>query len=124
MVNSNSIVMPYITERVKHEQQVSQIPETLSNTVGIFTIAKGTFIAGGPWKIATDSVAEIRHEGSNFIAVHYDVDEYGIGNSSEEAVADLLISLIDYRTSLEKRENKLAAKERSDLDRLKRLLQR
>ena len=92
--------------------------------VGIATIPKGTIIGGGPWKTRLVSVAELRREGSKIVATNYNVDEYGIGDSSEEALADLLVSLVDYRASLEKRENRLAAKEQSDLAWLKTLLEK
>jgi hypothetical protein len=122
---TNVIVLPPFTVTVEHKvEETFGGVEVVSVEVGIATIHKGTLIGGGPWKTGLDSVAELRREGSKIVAMYYNVDEYGIGDSSEEALADLLVSLVDYRASLEKRENRLAAKEQSDLASLKTLLEK
>lgn len=119
-----SVLPPPTTEVIRHEVEASCIEETFSVQVSIATIPEGTIIGTGPWKTRRESVAEVRLEGSGIVAMHYDVDEYGIGQSTREALADLLVSLVDYRSSLEKREKRLAAKEQADLALLRVLLQR
>jgi len=119
-----SVLPPPTTEIVKHEVEVSGTDETFSVQVSIASIPKETIIGSGPWKTRLDSVAEVKLEGSSIVAMRYDVDEYGIGQSTREALADLLVSLVDYRLSLEKREKKLAAKEQADLALLRVLLER
>ena len=115
---------PPVTQTVKHEVEAFGTGEAVSVQVGVINIPKGTVIGDGPWKTSLDSVAEVRLEGSSIVATHHDVDEYGIGQNTQEALADLLISLSDYRASLEKREKRLAAKEQEDLALLRILLER
>lgn len=112
------------TVGVEHKVEACGMDEAFSVEVGIVQIPKDTIIGGGPWKIKLDSVAELRREGSDIVVIHYDVDEYGIGKTPEEAVADLLVSLVDYRASLEKREKRLAAEGQADLALLRGLLER
>lgn len=119
-----SVIPRSETDAVEHKVEPSGTYDTFSVGVGVRTIPKGTLIGGGPWKIRLDSVAELRREGSSIVAIHYDVDEYGIGETAEEALADLLTSLVDYRAFLERRGKRLAAKEQSDLARLRMLLER
>jgi hypothetical protein len=52
------------------------------------------------------------------------VAEYGVGESMDEALVDLLTSLSDYRESLEKREDRLGPPAAADLDKLRKLVQR
>ena len=113
-----------ISERPIESKQVS-VPgaDQYTREVSVVTIKPGTPAGSGPWKTSRHSVAELRREGSKIIAVHYDIDEYGIGETSEEALADLLTSLAEYRASLEKRKGELAPKELNELQRLNELLQ-
>lgn len=119
-----SILPHSITDKLQHDVRVSGTPEVSPLVVGIAPIPKGTVIGDGFWRLGLDLIVEIRREGSNIVAIDHSVDEYGVGKSSEEALADLLLSLVDYRLSLEKRENRLAAKERGDLTQLRRSLER
>lgn len=124
MSTYTSIIPRSETYMVEHKVEVFGTHEAFLFEVGIATIPKGTLIGGGPWKIRLDSVAELRREGSSIVAIHYNVDEYGIGETAEEALLDLLTSLVDYRAFLEKRGKRLAAKEQSDLAQLRTLLER
>lgn len=58
------------------------------------------------------------------VATCASVQEYGIGETVESAIEDLLTSLSDYRESLEAREEKLAESEANDLAELRRLIRR
>ena len=60
------------------------------------------------WEMACDLPVEIRVTDAATLAVVCLTDEeYGAGASPEDAVADLLTSLSEYRESLEERETRL-----------------
>ena len=61
-----------------------------------------------------ESVATIWLEG---------IAEYGTGAGDSEAISDLVVSLGEYRKSLEKRERKLGDSARKELDCLVRLIE-
>lgn len=110
---------------VEHNKvEIAGTGEQLSSAVSVVPIPKGTLIGNGPWKTRLDIFTEVRQEGTTFSAICYDTDEYGIGKTQAEALADLLTSLVDYRSWLEKRENRLGEKERNELARLRELLER
>jgi hypothetical protein len=68
-------------------------------------------------------MAEISTSGREVMASTYlEIAEYGVGASLEDAVADLLTSLSDYRESLEKREDRLGPPAVDDLERLRKLI--
>lgn len=91
--------------------------------LGIQVILRGTSLKDSPWRLASDLVVEVKMTGSAIVAIHHGVDEYGIGDTVDAAIEDLLTSLADYRLSLEKREDRLADKPRRDLDTLRKLLE-
>ena len=75
------------------------------------------------WELAADLLVEVNTSREEVLAVTYlAVQEYGIGDSFESAITDLLTSLSDYYQSLESREAKLAPSSVEDLEALKRLL--
>jgi len=74
--------------------------------------------------LQADLVAEVRFETDKYVVVDYQVDEYGISDSWQEAEQDLLDSLVDYLTSLEKRENRLGDRELHNLQLLRNMLAR
>ena len=60
----------------------------------------------GNWELAGDLVVEVQTCQEEVLAIAHQltVEEYGAGASLEEAVRDLLTSLLDYRESLEERD--------------------
>ena len=98
-------------------------PLQLVSTIGVLTIPRERVIKRS-YILQVDLVAEVRFESDKYVAVDYQVDEYGIGDSSQEAEQDLLDSLVDYLTSLEKRENRLRDRERRYLQGLRNILRR
>jgi len=95
----------------------------LVSTIGVLTIPRERVIKHN-YILQVDLVAEVRVESDKYVVVDYAVDEYGIGDSSQEAEQDLLDSLVDYLTSLEKRENRLGDRERRYLQELKNILRK
>lgn len=79
----------------------------LSQTLGVLFILQNTNIEGTSWKLGEDLIFLLSHQGCQVIAQAYQLDEYGIGSSLQEAIGDLLTSLVDYRESLEKRAGQL-----------------
>lgn len=93
----------------------------LNSTIGMLTIFSGVVI-DDHYKLASDLIAEVKVENGNYIVFDYQVGEYGIGNSLEEAGQDLLYSIVDYLASLEKRELRLADGELRNLQLLRHML--
>lgn len=86
-----------------------QTPAVRSSTVGIYTIPLGTLLGDSAWKLKAALVVDIRRDDLRYVAIHHSVDEYGIGATPAEAESDLLTSLVDYRASLERRQDTLAS---------------
>lgn len=101
------------------EKYESAVP--LTSTIGMLTIFGGVVI-DDHYNLASDLIAEVRVENDNYVVFDYQVGEYGIGNSLEEAGQDLLYSLVDYLASLEKRELRLADGELRNLQLLRDML--
>ena len=78
----------------------------------------------GGWELAGDLVVEIQTSGEEVLAVAHQltIEEYGAGASLKEAVQDLLISLSEYRESLEEREANLGAPAVADLAKLRGII--
>ena len=75
------------------------------------------------WELTTDLHVEVSNPQEEIVAVAcLDLQEYGLGDSLESAITDLLTSLSDYCQSLESRESKLAPSASEDLTVLRRLL--
>jgi len=91
------------------------------STIGMLTIPRGKVIKRN-YMLQADMVAEVRFESDKYVVVDYQVDEYGIGDSRQEAEQDLLDSLVDFLTSLERRENRLGDRERRYLEVLRNIL--
>lgn len=78
---------------------------------------------GDFWELSTDLLVEVNTSRENVVAVTYlTVQEYGIGDSFESAIQDLLTSLSDYYQSLESREANLAPSAIEDLHTLRYLI--
>ncbi len=93
----------------------------LISTIGMLTIGKGAHITD-EYNLKESLVAEVKLEEDKYVVVEYMVDEYGIGESLEEAQNDLFNSLADYLNSLEKREARLGDRERQNLQVLRNML--
>lgn len=75
------------------------------------------------WELAEDLHIEVNILPEEMVAVNrLTVQEYGIGDSCESAIQDLLASLSDYYQSLESREATLAPPAIRDLELLRRLV--
>ncbi len=95
----------------------------LVSTIGMLTVPKDIVI-NDRYKLGAGLTAEVKIEDDKYVVVDYRVDEYGIGDSPQEAQQDLLDSLVDYLVSLERRENRLGDKERLNLQVLRTILAR
>ena len=111
--NSSGILNPEVGD--SHHIQV------VPSGGGLFLVTRGRSWKG--WELTTDLLVEIAASEQEVLATTYlAIAEYGIGESLEEAVADLLTSLSDYRESLEKREDRLGPPAVDDLERLRKLI--
>jgi len=86
----------------------------LISTIGMLTVPKDTSITS-QHVLQVDLIAIVKVEDDKYVIVDHQVDEYGIGDSFQEAQQDLFESLIDYRISLERREDRLGDRERLNL---------
>ena len=66
-------------------------------------IPQDTPVQGTGWMLATDLRVDLEYGPSGVTAWSPAVDDYGHGASSSEAVHNLLLSLVDFRESLERR---------------------
>ncbi|MBI4312768.1 MAG: hypothetical protein HY681_13455 [Chloroflexi bacterium] len=79
------------------------------------------------WRLTGGGLATEVHETSDTVtAITWleGVEEYGIGPQKDKAIRDLIISLGEYRESLEEREEQLGPTALSHLALLRRLIQR
>ena len=85
--------------------------------------AAATIGASG-WQLARELAVELEYADGYVIATSPWVDEYGYGDTKESALADLLLSLLELRQSLERQkgESQLSAELLSTLDKLNTLL--
>jgi len=119
------------TTLIPYDTGVSPVPRREENgtpiestgTIGMLTVFKDTVINDN-YMLQMDLIAEVRIENDKYVVVDHQVNEYGIGNSREEAQQDLLDSLVDYLASLEKRERRLADRELHNLQLLRNMLAR
>ena len=121
LIHYDTVELPKTSIEDGGTQIRSQI--RLISTIGMLTVLKGAVLRGG-YKLNADLIAEVRVEDDRYVVVEYKVDEYGIGDSMHDAQQDLLDSLVDYITSLERRENRLGDRERDNLQVLRNILTR
>lgn len=107
-----------MTSREKEGTQVQLI-----STIGILRLSKDTVISSD-YRLQNELTAEVKIENGKYVVLDYQVDEYGLGDTLEEAQQDLLDSLVDYLASLEKREHRLADRELHKLQLLRNMLAR
>jgi hypothetical protein len=115
---------PYDTKGAPESfPELKQTEVHLVSTYGMLTIPDGR-VTKCNYILQRDLVAEVRFETDKYVAVDYQVDEYGIGDSWQEAEQDLLDSLVDYLTSLERRENRLSDRESRYLQALRNIIKK
>ena len=70
----------------------------------------GIAIGASGWQLALDLGVDLEYTDRYVIAANSWVDEYGYGDTKESAIANLLLSLLDLRQSLERqqRESRLS----------------
>ena len=93
----------------------------LISTIGVLTVKEGARITD-EYKLKETLIAIVKLEDENYIVAENRTDEYGVGESMEEAQQDLFNSLVDYLHSLEKREERLGDRERDNLQVLRNIL--
>lgn len=98
-------------------------PIESTGTIGMLTVFKDTVINDN-YRLQMDLIAVVKVEDDKYVVVDYQIDEYGIGDSQEEAQQDLFDSLVDYLESLERRENRIADRELRNLQLLRSMLSR
>ena len=96
-------------------------PVELINTIRMLVIGKGRNLSN-KLQLQAELIADVKLEDNNYIVVDYRTDEYGIGETLELALQDLLESLVGYYLSLKKRKSHLAEHEKNNLILLNELL--
>ena len=81
-------------------------------------------IGASGWHLALDLGVDLEYTDQYVIATSPWVDEYGCGDTKERAIADLLLSLLELRQSLERQqgESQLSDELLATLSKLKVLL--
>ena len=123
-MTSGTTIIPYDTKVspvASREERGAQAQ--LTGTVGVLIFRRNTAISER-YMLQTDLTAVVMVEDDKYVVVDYRVNEYGIGNSLQEAQQDLFDSLVDYLASLEKREHRLADRELHNLQLLRNMLAR
>ena len=93
----------------------------VEEAVGLVVMPSGFGIPNLP-SLRQPLLAELRISRAGVLALTYlDAEEYGSGKTENEAVADLLSSLVGYKESLESREDRLSDSALSDLAKLRDL---
>lgn len=93
---------------------------------GVTRINSGTPVGHAGWRLALDLGVDLEYSRGFVVATNSWIDEYGHGNTQQEAITDLLTSLVDFRESLERQsgENVLSDELVEILERLRILLVR
>lgn len=77
------------------------------------------------WELIANLLVEVRTSREEVLAITYlTVEEYGAGQSFEDAIYDLLTSLSDYYQSAETRDDRLDPSAKEDLAKLRQLIRR
>ncbi len=116
--------IPYYTDVMPEVFPVNSGTVTkfnLISTIGVLTVKEGAHVTD-EYKLKETLFAEVKLEDGNYIVVEHRTDEYGVGESMEEAQQDLFNSLVDYLHSLEKREDRLGDREHKNLQVLRDIL--
>ena len=94
------------------------------SSVTVLSIPRDSEIGG--WRLKSVMLVQISRARRELVATIWleGFAEYGTGVGDNEAISDLVVSLGEYRKSLEKRERKLGDSARKELDCLRRLIER
>lgn len=94
------------------------------DSLTVLAVLAGSSVAG--WDLKSLLLVQLRRTRRLAVATTWleGLAEYGTGKSDAEAVADLVVSLGEYRESLERRRRKLGASARGELALLRNLIQR
>jgi len=94
------------------------------NTLTVFTLPRDSEI--GDWRLKSIILAQIRHTRKEWLATTWleGIAEYGVGEDTSDAIIDLVVSLGEYRESLEKQEANLGDSAQRELDHLRRIIER
>ncbi len=103
--------------------EVNGTQTQLISTIGMLTTRKGAVMKDN-YILQVDLTSIVKFEDNKYVVVDYQVDEYGIGDSRQEAERDLFDSLVDFLASLERRENRLGDRERHHLQILRNILRK
>ena len=97
---------------------------TLSLYRGVDIVRSGEPIGASGWHLALAMGVDLEYTDGYVIATSPWVDEYGYGDTKESAIADLLLSLLELRQSLERQkgESQLSDELAATLDQLNILL--
>jgi len=101
--------------------ELRQTETQLTSTIGMLTVPADTRVSKH-YILQAGLIAEVKVEDDKYVVIDYQVNEYGIGDSLQEAQQDLLDSLVDYLTSLERREKRLGENEKHNLQVLRSIL--
>ena len=82
---------------------VQSVETSIGPRSGTLRIPQETPVRGTRWTLATDLGVDLEYDPSGVTAWSPAIDEYGHGANSLEAVHNLLLSLVDFRESLERR---------------------
>lgn len=90
----------------------------------ILSIPRGTRI--GDWHLKSVMLVQVRSSRRESLATVWleGTAEYGTGRRDDSAIADLMVSLGEYREGLERREENLGDSARQELDCLQKLIER
>ena len=107
---------------VVHKPVRTPIPRKPSS-VTVLLIPRKSEIGG--WRLKSVTLVQVSLARRESVATIWleGVAEYGTGAGDNEAISDLVVSLGEYRKSLEKREKKLGDSARKELDCLRRLIE-
>ena len=101
------------------------VAETVGRPIkGVTRVNKETPIEQTGWKLVLDLGVHLEYNETNVVATSPWVDDYAVGGNEPEAVQNLLLSLVDFRESLERRNEKaqLSDELRDTLEKLRLLL--
>ena len=110
-----------VTSALRPHFGTAQLGHGLSTSLELFYLHKN--FSWDDWELASFLLVQVRSSLTEVLAIaRLTVEEYGEGQTHEDAVLDLLRSLGDYRRSLEVREDRLASEGREDLKILRQLM--
>lgn len=105
-----------------HKPVKTPVPRRL-DTLTVLAVPRDTEIAG--WLLRSVLLVQLRRSRKEWVATTWleRLAEYGSGETDVEAIKDLVVSLGEYRESLERRESKLGEPARKELVALRRLIE-